>query len=315
MGDPLKELKAKQEVKSTVRNFYDQVGWQIDETGLYQNASYEDLRPVSHEYIHRCHMRVNRYLSPQGKYLLDAGSGPVQYPEYVTYSQGYQARVCMDISIVALIEARKKLGDAHFYVVGDISKLPFSTGVFDGIVSLHTIHHLPIDEKVPAYVGLNRCLAPGRSMVTVDGWGYSPLMSAARCPMALIARILYKKDSRQGTNSPSQASEETNQAQSNLDAIDKARAGTFVTKTDARWLKHTLRGKLPFKIKVWRSVSTRFLRTMIQPQWGGRGWLRILYVLEELFPRFMGENGQYPLLVITKPAEQLKNSLKIRSTP
>ena len=43
--------------------FYDQVGWQQVSEGQYQNARYEDLRPVSREYIHRCHLRVNRHLA------------------------------------------------------------------------------------------------------------------------------------------------------------------------------------------------------------------------------------------------------------
>ncbi len=43
------------DVKQQVRKFYDQVGWQLEADGLYQNAHYEDLRPVSAEYIHRCH--------------------------------------------------------------------------------------------------------------------------------------------------------------------------------------------------------------------------------------------------------------------
>ena len=72
-----------------VRRFYDRVGWQVVEDGNYQNARYEDLRPVAREYIHRCHLRVNRFLNPRGNLILDAGSGPVQYPEYLTYSEGY----------------------------------------------------------------------------------------------------------------------------------------------------------------------------------------------------------------------------------
>ncbi len=40
------------EVKQEVREFYDQVGWQVVGEDLYQNARYEDLRPVSQEYIH-----------------------------------------------------------------------------------------------------------------------------------------------------------------------------------------------------------------------------------------------------------------------
>src|SRR5512137_25918 len=104
-----------------VKDFYNQVGWQRISPELYQNAIYEDLRPVSREYIERCHLRVNRHIVKEGKYLLDAGSGPVQWPAYLTYSEGYQYRVCMDISLVALQEARSRLGDKGLYVVGDIS--------------------------------------------------------------------------------------------------------------------------------------------------------------------------------------------------
>src|SRR6185436_10735106 len=69
--------------KQQVREFYDQIGWSQVEDGLYQNARYEDLRPVSREYIHKCHMRVIRHLASKGDILLDAGSGPVQWPEYL----------------------------------------------------------------------------------------------------------------------------------------------------------------------------------------------------------------------------------------
>ncbi len=74
-----------------MREFYDRVGWQMVSGEVYQNAEYEDLRPVSRDYIHKCHLRINRHLAPEGDFLLDAGSGPVQYPEYLTYSEGYKA--------------------------------------------------------------------------------------------------------------------------------------------------------------------------------------------------------------------------------
>jgi len=296
-----------EKVTDRVKNFYNQVGWQPDETGVYQNASYEDLRFVSHEYVHRCHMRVNRYLVKQGGFLLDAGSGPVQYPEYVTYSDGYKKRVCMDLSIVALVEARKRLGEKGIYVVGDISRLPFKQAAFDGIVSLHTIHHLPIEEKVPAYEGLFRCLKPGKSMVTVDGWGYAPLMSLASRFFPKVERMLAKKSPNKSKVSNLSFGNDDKQRDCVNQALNQTRAGTFVQKTDAKWLISALRGRIPFKILVWRSVSTHFLRTMIQPEWGGRFWLRVLYCLEEVFPRFLGENGQYPLLVCKKAFVKVNN--------
>src|SRR4030043_759918 len=111
------------EIKRQVRELYDQVGWQQASDGFYQNATYEDLRAVTHDYIHKCHLRVLRHLNPSGRFLLDAGSGPIQFPEYLEYSKGYQYRICADISWVALQEARKRIGLHGCYVVSDIANL------------------------------------------------------------------------------------------------------------------------------------------------------------------------------------------------
>ena len=62
------------DLKQQVGKFYDQVGWQIEADGFYQNARYEDLRPVSAEYIHKCHMRVKRHLAPTGCLLYTSPS-------------------------------------------------------------------------------------------------------------------------------------------------------------------------------------------------------------------------------------------------
>ena len=55
---------------------------------------------------------------------------------------------------------------------------------------------------------------------------------------------------------------------------------------------------MEFEILVWRSVSVRWLRALIHGLTGGRLWLRLLFWLEERFPRWFGENGQYPLVVV-----------------
>ena len=264
------------------------------EGDVYQNARYEDLRPVSAEYIHRCHMRVKRHLAPTGDFLLDAGSGPVQYDEYLTYSQDYRYRVCMDLSVVALQEARKRLGEKGVYVNADIANLPFKDDTFDGIVSLHTIHHVPIEEKVGVYKGLHRTLKPGRSMVTVDGWAEVPLAKA----MNFFMRITNRLRRWTGKEAPKMPPDVQPNGQNGAGA--KLPAGTFVLKTSAKWFHNVMKDQLPYEIRVWRSVSVKFLRSVIQPEWGGRFWLRILYRLEEWFPHYFGEKGQYPLIVIKK---------------
>ncbi len=284
-------------IKKNVREFYDRVGWQMVNEDFYQNAQYEDLRPVSQEYIHRCHLRVNRHLAPEGRYLLDAGSGPVQYPEYLTYSEGYHARVCMDISIVALREARKRLGDKGLYVVADIAHLPFKPDVFDGIVSLHTVHHVPLEDKIPAYEELYRTLKPGRSMVVVNGWTNAPLMVRLNPFMGFMRRLrrwwVRKIKRQKPIDVPARDAFSEEEA-------PQSPAGTYVQKLNADWLSQALAGRMDFEIFVWRSVSVAFLRSVIYPDWGGRFWLRLLFGMEALFPGFFGRKGQYPLVVVCK---------------
>jgi hypothetical protein len=286
------------EIKQDVRKFYDDIGWQEIGEGVYQNARYEDLRPVSWEYIHKCHLRVGRYVEPVGRYLLDAGSGPIQYPEYLEYSQGYQARVCADISIVALKEARQRIGEQGsggkgMFVVADIANLPFRRDAFDGVVSLHTIHHLPIEEHKQAYQELHRVLAPEKSAVVVNGWQDSVLMRYFVRPIKWRNRT--RKRIRKSINNLRQG------RMNSSDASPKPKGkGTFVRKHDAQWLKREIGSLMPLEIYVWRSVSVRFLREYINPDLGGKWLLRKLYDLEERYPHFFGEYGQYPMIVIKK---------------
>lgn len=273
------------EIKRQVREFYNRVGWQEVEEGVYQNARYEDLRPISQEYINRCHARVGRHLAPTGQLLLDAGSGPIQYPAYLEYSRGYGRRVCADLSHTALEAARARIGAHGAFVVADVTRLPFAPGVFDAVVSLHTIHHLPKDEHVQGFTELHRVLALDRTAVVVTGWDHSPLME-------FFHRIIQRRTA--GANGAQPAPERTDQGQPQ---------GTFVAKHDAAWLRSALAGKMRFRIRVWRSASTNFLRFFVRPEWGGKFWLKFLYRLEELFPRFFGEKGLYPMVIIDKAAD------------
>ena len=308
------------QVKQQVRQFYDQIGWQMAGAGLYQNARYEDLRPVSREYIHRCHMRVKRHLKKDGRFLLDAGSGPVQYPEYLTYSEGYTYRLCVDISIVALKEARKRLGEHGLFVVADVANLPFKAEVFDGVVSLHTLHHLPLNEQKKAYAEIFRALLPGSTAVVVNGWTDSPLMRRSQWVVRLMERFgrwvikLRKKSEpidqnaalrsgqQLGSTSLQKAGHVGTGEDPSTSITDSNPTGTFVEKLDAAWLRREL-AEHDLTILVWRSVSVRFLRAVIHKASGGKYLLRLLFALEEKFPRYFGEKGQYPLVVLRKPSK------------
>lgn len=285
-------------VTKQVRKFYDQVGWQKETDGFYQNARYEDLRPVSSEYIEKCHLRVNRHLERPGKYLLDAGSGPIQYPVYLTYMVGYQYRVCADISIVALQEARNRIGEMGLFVVADVARLPFKGDAFGGVVSLHTLHHLPLVEQKKAYGEIYRVLEPKKSAVLVNGWTESALMKRWHWLERLMERLgnlILKLKKRKNEEVVPIKNNKTVPGSTK----EKKPTGTYVEKLTAEWLRKELAGK-DLKILVWRSVSVRFLRTVIHKALFGKLILRILFYLEERNPTYFGEQGQYPLIVIRK---------------
>ena len=274
--------------KQQVREFYDQIGWSQEEDGNYQNARYEDLRPVSREYIHKTRLRVNRHLLPSGRFLLDAGSGPVQYDEYKTYSAGYDYRVCADISITALQEAKKRLGEHALCVVADVANLPFKQDAFDGIVSMHTIHHLPMEEHRAAYGELYRVLGKGKKAVVVNGWGDPLLMQMAKPFIRMAKFIRFKRSGKEfSLIKKKKAAQETD-------------VGTYIKKTSAAWLRDELRDLTIIDIYVWRSVNTHFLRTFIHAATGGKFFLKILFWKEDVFTHFFGKHGQYPMVVFKK---------------
>ncbi len=300
-------MTAAPDLKQEVRAFYDSIGWKEVGEGVYQNARYEDLRPVSREYIRRCHLRVGRYIPQRGRYLLDAGSGPIQYPEYLTYSAGYRYRVCLDISITALQEARSRISDHGLYVVGDVARPPFRREAFEAIVSLHTIHHLPADEQRRAFFQLLRTLRRGGRAAVVYSWGENALLTRVlQLPTRMASKTirLYRRIRRrlQGEGAAEHAA---GARESGTGPVS-----TFTHKHGYAWARRALADLPGFEIRVWRSVSTPFLRAFMHAPLLGRFWLRLLYALEERAPHLLGRIGQYPMILFARPAAAAEERLE-----
>ena len=275
----------------SVMRFYDEVGWQSDGDDAFRDAElFEDLRPVSRDYIHRCHLRVNRYLAPRGAYLLDVASGPLQYPEYLTYSQGYDVRICADVSLTALRASKEKLGDRGAFVQCDITRLPFKDSTVDGFVSLHTIYHVPAEAQADAFTELERVLKSEKTGVVVYNWGrhcVAMTLLASRIPRVddvprLLRRVI------PGAFSEGQ----------------KGGPGLYYHSHDYRWFARAVASRGGWRVAVWRSVSVPFLRRYMHPRHFGQPLLAALFRLEDAFPNLLGRYGQYPLMVYRRPARR-----------
>ena len=270
--------------KQWVKDFYDQQGWLADEEGNYKDAViYEDLRPVSAEYIRKCHERVGRHLPASGKYLLDAASGSIQYPEYMAYSANYQYRICADFSFRALKEAKKKLGAKGIYILCDITQLPLKKGAVDGFVSLHTIYHIPKEQQVKAIRELYRVLRPqGKGVVVYDWFKHSPWMNSWLLPFRGFVFV-------------------KNRLLRSLGKVTATKINTGRLYFHAHPLDYLQRNLPAFQIKVWRSLSVPFMRYYIHPWLFGKQILEKVYQKEEKDPEKCGKKGEYPMLVFEKP--------------
>lgn len=263
------------QAKADMQSFYDNVGWKASE-GVYQDArDSEDLRTVSHDYIQQCHQRVKAQLPETGRYLLDIACGPIQYPVYESYSEKYQYRICADLSLTALMEAKKKLKAKGIYILCDITELPIQSNVIDAVVSLHTLYHVPAEQQAKGFAHLHRVLKVGGKSVIVYSWGTrSLLMNLAMFPFK-IASLIRRK------------------------LLNKKAKIYFYTHS-YRWFCTEIKANYNTQLLSWRSVNVPFLKVFIHPLLGGHCVLKFIASLEERFPHFMGRIGAYPLFVSVK---------------
>ena len=99
--------------------------------------------------------------------MLDVGSGPIPYKELLRYSDKFEKRVCVDLSVNGLWGAKQNLGDRGIYLQGDITKLPLKTGSMDAISCNHVIYQIQPEHQIAAWLELWRVLKPGGVAVVV----------------------------------------------------------------------------------------------------------------------------------------------------
>jgi SAM-dependent methyltransferase len=254
-------------IEDQVRDFYEQRGWHADPDGQTADAHlWEDLRPCAAQYVSACRRKVLDFLPPSGDRILDAGSGPIQYPEYLEYSSAFAKRVCVDLSQRALDEARAKIGDRGDYVRASLLDLPFPDDDFDAAVSLHTIYHIDRERQEEAVREVVRVLKPGAPAVVV----YAN-------PDRLVARL--KRLARRPPN-------------------PAAGPIYFFAHSLSWWERFSDVAEV--EIVPWRFFNANESRTLVPDNAIGVGMLRTLLGFERAFRTWATRLGCYPMIVLTK---------------
>lgn len=276
-------LEASDDIKDSLRRFYDDFGWK-QQDGVFKDAQlYEDLRAVSERYRHRANERVAERLPASGHYLLDVASGPIQYDDYAAFSERFEVRLCVDLSIAALRQARERLGDRGVYILGDITNLPIADSAMDAFVSLHTIYHVPAAEQRRAFLELHRVLRPGGRGVVVYSWGDTAAIRVAEAPIRAAKAAL----------APWRGMVEQKRATG--DAVPPLYFAPYAY----RWFAEQ-HWPFAYRIASWRSLSVRMLKRYVPDSHVGERVLKAVAALEDRFPAELGRLGQYPLIEISK---------------
>jgi ubiquinone/menaquinone biosynthesis C-methylase UbiE len=277
-----------------LQSFYDECGWKRTERADFVDAAeWEDLRAVSAAYRHRCHLRVKRYLPPRGAVLLDVGCGPIQYPEYLAYSEGYDYRLCVDVSHQALVEARRKLGGRGVYVIGDVTNLPLAEGTMDAFTCVHMLYHVPADKQLAGLRELYRVLRRGGSGVVVYSWGRHALLMKLALMHVGLPRVVRR-------HVRWRFAQLRRLMGATLPEVGAAGGrGIYFHAHPYRWWRREA-ADLRLAVYPWRAVSVECMRRYVHPWLLGGVLLRLVWWAEEAFARLMGRVGQYPLFVLRK---------------
>ena len=151
----------------------------------------------------------------------------------------------------------------------------------DGVVSLHTIYHVPREEQAAAILELYRVLALGRTGVIVSSWTHTWLVRALKLPPYLWSRMRQQRTKSAEKPGPSPD------------------APLFFEPHLYTWFAAQL-WPFAYDILSWRSLSVSAMRFYAPDNGAGRLLLRIVSRIEDRFPHLSGRYGQYPLIVFRK---------------
>lgn len=271
--------------KERVFNYYNDINYKTHNSfSIYEDSpKWVDFRPVSQEYIHTSFTRAKKHLNPNGKYLLDIASGPIGLPEYIELSENFEYRICADISVNALIQA--KYNYAHkkgIYICADICNIPIKEDICDSVLCQHTLYHIPKEEQKNAVNEMYRVTKPGSNVVIIYSLFYhSWFMNLTLLPVQFyrmarhFAGKIYVR-------------------------LFRSKPRLYFYPHSLRWFKSSFSFSNQMDFYCWRSTNKYFLNMFAHEKLGGKLFLKWLSASEEKHSKFWGKIGEYPLIKITK---------------
>jgi ubiquinone/menaquinone biosynthesis C-methylase UbiE/uncharacterized protein YbaR (Trm112 family) len=271
--------------KERVFKYYNELGYDIKNGyRIYKDSpKWVDFRDVTSSYIRNSFTKAKRYLKPSGKYLLDIASGPIGLDEYISLSENYDYRICADISVNALVQARSNYYPRKgIYICADITNIPLRDDSCDSVLCQHTLYHIPKAEQKTAVNEMYRVTKPGCNVVIIYSMFYrSWFMNIALMPIQIyrvarhIAGKIYVK-------------------------VIKGRPRLYFYPHSLKWFRRSFEFGDKIEIYCWRSTNKYFLNLYVHKWFFGEKLLEWLRKSEDKYSRFWGRFGEYPVIKIKK---------------
>lgn len=276
--------------KKRVFDYYNQVNYNLqDSLTVYgDSAKWVDYRGVSAEYMQHSFTKAALYYPHQGKYLLDIASGPIGFPEYIALSDGFEYRICVDISINALIGAKRnleKIGKKGIYICGDITNIPIKENTCDVVLCQHTLYHIPRKEQATAVNEMYRVAKNNSKIVIIYCWFFHSWMMNISLNIVQIYRIV------------------RHYAGKIYVRFSNRKPNLYFYAHSPRWFKKTFSFGKNIEFYSWRSTNKFFMDLFIHKKFGGKKILEKLQKIENKHTKFMSTFGEYAAIVITKQAK------------
>ncbi len=258
-----------------VQEFYEEFGWTHVGNDTNDALLNENLSEVASIYTRKVRLRVKENIGA-GFTILDVGSGPIQYEEYLAYSDNFQKRICVDLSKRALVEAERKLGSRGVYLQGDYLQMTeLHARLLDGATLVNVLYHVEKDLQEVMVNTILGSLNRGARLVVVysNPWSFSSIMTRS----ALFVKRNVAKHLRRSAEA---------------------------SKNPIYFYRHNVNFWNRFNnvanvhLKAWRSFDPSIEKVIFREKLFGKYLLEILFKLEGF--KFWARIAEYQLIVLEK---------------
>jgi SAM-dependent methyltransferase len=271
--------------RQRIFNYFKEIGYyEFEGQQIYEDADqFVDFRPFLKDYTSMGFANTGKYLPASGNYFADIACGPVAFKEFVQLAANYKCRICVDLSLNSLQQARKNLQQSnqpYLLICADMLHLPLKENIADAVICQHALFHVPKDDQLPALKQLVRVAKPDAPVAIVYDWFYySWFMNIALGPVQLyrIARHIAGK----------------------WYARMFKKNKLYFYAHAPRWFRKNNPGR-SIQFFTWRSINIYFSRMYLHNNAVGRRILKWVMHLEKKYPEKMGKLGEYGIILIRK---------------